>query len=52
MEATFSIETPADFQRTTRHYIPEDRTLNDHSCENLKSYNSKSTLDDGTTWHI
>jgi hypothetical protein len=23
---------------TTRHYIPEARTLHNHSCENLKSY--------------
>jgi hypothetical protein len=28
-----------DFQRTTRRYIPEDRTLHNHRCcENLKSY--------------
>jgi hypothetical protein len=27
MEATFSFETSADSQRTTRRYIPEDRTL-------------------------
>jgi hypothetical protein len=26
-----------DFQRTTRSYIPEDRTLHKHRCENLKS---------------
>jgi hypothetical protein len=24
MEATFSSETPVDFQRTTRRYIPEE----------------------------
>jgi hypothetical protein len=28
MEATCSSETSEDFQRTTRRYIPEDRTLN------------------------
>jgi hypothetical protein len=27
MEATYSSETSVDFQRTTRRYIPEDRTL-------------------------
>jgi hypothetical protein len=27
-----------DLHRTTRHYIPEDRTLYNHRCENLKSY--------------
>jgi hypothetical protein len=36
-----------DFQRTTKCYIPEDRTLTNHRCENLKSYtvsrNSVST---------
>jgi hypothetical protein len=26
------------FQRTTHRYIPEDNTLHDHRCENLKSY--------------
>jgi hypothetical protein len=25
------------FQRTARHYIPEDRTLHNYNCENLKS---------------
>jgi hypothetical protein len=27
MEATFSSETSVDFQRTTRRYIPEDRSI-------------------------
>jgi hypothetical protein len=27
-----------DFQRTKRRYIPEDSTLHNHRCENLKSY--------------
>jgi hypothetical protein len=26
------------FQRTTRFYAPEDRTLHNYSCENLKFY--------------
>jgi hypothetical protein len=38
MEATCSSETSADFQRTTRRYISEDRTVHNHGCENLKSY--------------
>jgi hypothetical protein len=27
-----------DFQRTTRRYVPKDRSLHNHRCENLKSY--------------
>jgi hypothetical protein len=38
LEETCSSETPADFQRTTRRYIPEDGTLHNHRCENLNSY--------------
>jgi hypothetical protein len=37
MEATFSSETSLEFQWTA-HYIPEDSTLHNHRCENLKSY--------------
>jgi hypothetical protein len=37
MEACPS-ETSVDTQRTTRRYIPEDRTLHNHRCENRKSY--------------
>jgi hypothetical protein len=37
MEATCSSETSVDFQWTTRHYIPQDRTFHSHRCENLKS---------------
>jgi hypothetical protein len=32
-------ETSVDFQRRTRRYIPENRILHNHRCENLKSYN-------------
>jgi hypothetical protein len=39
MEATCSSETSVDFQRTTGHYIPKDRTLHNPCCEKLKSYN-------------
>jgi hypothetical protein len=38
MEATVSSKTPVDFQWTMQHYIPEDRTLHNHHCENLISY--------------
>jgi hypothetical protein len=38
METTRSSETPIDFQWTIRRYIPENRTLYNHRCENLKSY--------------
>jgi hypothetical protein len=31
MEATCSSETSLEFQRTTQHYITEDRTL--HNCQ-------------------
>jgi hypothetical protein len=33
-----SSETSVDFQETTRRYIPQDRPLPDHRCENVKSY--------------
>jgi hypothetical protein len=38
MEATSYSETSFDSQRATRHYIPEDRILYNHCCDNLKSY--------------
>jgi hypothetical protein len=37
IEATYSSETSVDIQRTTRPHIPEDRTLRNHLCDNLKS---------------
>jgi hypothetical protein len=39
MEAIGSSETSVATQRTTRRHIPEDDTLHNHHCENLKSYN-------------
>jgi hypothetical protein len=33
-------ETSVDIQRTTLRYIPEDSTLHNHRCENLKSNNA------------
>jgi hypothetical protein len=38
MEALYSSKKSVHFQRTTRRYIPEYRTLRNHLCENLKSY--------------
>jgi hypothetical protein len=38
MEAIFSSETSVEIQRTTRRHIPEDDTLHNYRCENLKSY--------------
>jgi hypothetical protein len=38
VEAICSPETSVEFQRTTRRYIPEERTINNHRCENLKLY--------------
>jgi hypothetical protein len=38
IEATCSSEASVDFQRTTRRYIPEYKSLHYHRCENLKSY--------------
>jgi hypothetical protein len=35
MKATFSSEMSVDFQRTTRGYIPEDGTLQNHTKSNL-----------------
>jgi hypothetical protein len=35
MEATFCSEMPVDFQRITRRYIPEDRTVDSHIYRNL-----------------
>jgi hypothetical protein len=37
MEAKCSSETSADFQWTTWRYSPEDRTVRNDRCENLKS---------------
>jgi hypothetical protein len=38
MEAICSSGT-VETQRTTQRHIPEDDTLHNHGCENLKSYN-------------
>jgi hypothetical protein len=41
MEAIRSSETSGTTQRTTRRHIPEEDTLQNHRCENLKSYRAK-----------
>jgi hypothetical protein len=38
MEAISSSEPSVKFQRTMLRYIPEDRILHNHRCENLVSY--------------
>jgi uncharacterized metal-binding protein len=38
MEATCSSKTLGDFQWTTWRYIPQERTLHNRCCRNLKSY--------------
>jgi hypothetical protein len=37
MEEACSSETSVDFQRTTLRYNPEDKTVDNHRWENLKS---------------
>jgi hypothetical protein len=41
IEATCSSETSVDFQRTTCCYVPKNRTVYNHRCENLKFYKSR-----------
>jgi hypothetical protein len=38
MEAICSSEMSVAIQQTTRRFFPEDDTLHNHRCENLKSY--------------
>jgi hypothetical protein len=40
VKATCFPETSINFKRTTRCYIPEDITVHNHRCHNLKSYTS------------
>jgi hypothetical protein len=37
-EQRYVSETSVDSQRSTQRYIPEDSTLDNHCCKNLKSY--------------
>jgi hypothetical protein len=49
MEAICSSKTSVGFQRPTWRYVPEDSTLHNHRCKNLKSYISLVCfLRDGT----
>jgi hypothetical protein len=38
MKTAYYSETSVSFQRNTWRYTPEDRTLHNYRCENLKSY--------------
>jgi hypothetical protein len=42
MEAIYSSERSVVLQRPTKLYIPEDKSLHNHRCDNLKSYKEKS----------
>jgi hypothetical protein len=46
IEAICSSETSAESQRTTRRHIPEDGTLHNHRCENLKSYSTSCLINE------
>jgi hypothetical protein len=39
MEAKCFSDIFVEFERTTRHYIPENKTLHTHRCEHFDSYN-------------
>jgi hypothetical protein len=45
MEEICFSDMSVDFKRTTRRYFPEERTIHDHRCENLKSYLKLNTPD-------
>jgi hypothetical protein len=36
------LQKSVDFQWTAQHYIPEDKSLHNHCCENLKPYTGAS----------
>jgi hypothetical protein len=52
MEATCSTETSVDFQGTIRSYIPEDRTLHNDNCGNIKSNALNCVLYSSKCWHL
>jgi hypothetical protein len=54
MEASCSSETSVDFQRNTRRYSPEHRTLNNHRCESLRSYRhiTHSLMELSSSWEV
>jgi hypothetical protein len=45
-----SSETSVETQQTTRRHVPEDNTLHNHRCENLKSYMVYEVLHVGLQW--
>jgi hypothetical protein len=52
-EAIRSSETSVETQRTTRRHIPEDNTLQNQRCENLKSYEGHSSFQhDKSRFHL
>jgi hypothetical protein len=50
MEAIYSSEASVETQRTTWRHIPEDDTLHNHHCENLKSYTECSSYTPIKIW--
>jgi hypothetical protein len=52
MEAAYSSETSVEFQRTTRHYIPQDWTLRNDRSDNLKSYLRQITQESEVKWQL
>lgn len=52
IEKTCSSETPVDFQQTTQLYIPEDSTLYNCRCENLKVTHISRDANRGATFTI
>jgi hypothetical protein len=43
-QSSSSSETSVDFHRTTLCHIPQDRILDNHRCENLRSYTCAMSL--------
>jgi hypothetical protein len=52
LESICFSETSVDFQRTTRHYIPEDRLLHNYRCANLEAYAFPWSSDKKLIWYI
>jgi hypothetical protein len=40
IKATYSYEMSVGFQRSTRHFVTEDKILPNHCCQNFKFYMS------------
>jgi hypothetical protein len=52
MEAIGSSETSVATQGTTRRHIPEDDTLHNHRCKDLKSYITNISTLMYTVWRV